>query len=94
MKSNNAILGVVAWLAAGAVIGVLLAPDKGSNTRKKIGKKANELKDNLKEGFDNTVSTLEKKYGELQEKYNFLSENIDEKLQEGKTKIKEELSKI
>ena len=57
-------------------------------------KKANELKDNLKEGFDNTVSTLEKKYGELQEKYNFLSENIDEKLQEGKTKIKEELSKI
>ncbi|WP_130733573.1 YtxH domain-containing protein [Flavobacterium sp. J27] len=94
MKANKAILGVVAGLAAGAVIGVLLAPDKGSNTRKKIGKKANELKDTFKEGIDNTVNTIEKKYGELQDKYNYLSENIDEKIKEGKSKIKEELAKI
>ena len=34
MKSN--ILGVVAGLAAGTLLGVLFAPDKGSKTRKKI----------------------------------------------------------
>ncbi|VXC06626.1 Gas vesicle protein [Flavobacterium sp. 9AF] len=94
MKTNNAILGVMAGLAAGAVLGVLFAPDKGSNTRKKIGKKANDLKDNLKQGYDSTVSAIEKKYTELQDKYDFLSENIDDKINEGKSKIKEELAKI
>ncbi|CAM4092319.1 MULTISPECIES: YtxH domain-containing protein [Flavobacterium] len=94
MKSNKALLGVVAGLAAGAVIGILLAPDKGENTRKKIAKKAEDLKDNIKEGYDDTISSLEQKYKELQEKYGSLSEDIDEKIKEGKSKIKEELTKV
>lgn len=94
MKSNKALLGVVAGLAAGAVIGILLAPDKGENTRKKIAKKAGDLKDNLKEGYDDTISSLEEKYKDLQEKYSSLSDNIEEKIKEGKTKIKEELTKV
>ena len=36
MSTGKVITGIVAGMAAGAVLGILLAPDKGSETRKKI----------------------------------------------------------
>jgi len=44
-------LGLVflAGAAAGAIAGILLAPEKGSETRKKMGDKAREFSDGLKD---------------------------------------------
>ena len=39
MKNGKVLLGVLAGIAAGALIGVLLAPEKGSDMRKNISKK-------------------------------------------------------
>ena len=36
MKQGQIVLGVLAGIAAGAVLGILFAPDKGTITRKKI----------------------------------------------------------
>ncbi len=63
MKSN--VLGVVVGLAAGALLGVLFAPEKGSKTRKKIKNKSVEAKDNLKEEFDGFLDSVSKKYDDI-----------------------------
>ena len=46
-KTQSTLFALVAGLAAGAVIGILLAPDKGENTREKIAKKTADLKKEL-----------------------------------------------
>ena len=43
MKTSDTILGLLAATAAGIAIGILIAPEKGANMRKKIVDKANDL---------------------------------------------------
>lgn len=79
MKSN--VIGVIAGVAVGALLGVLFAPDKGSKTRKKIKRKTIEAKENAKQEFDNMLNTVSKKFSSAQE--------TGEKLaQEGKQLVK------
>jgi len=49
MSRGKIILGILAGTAAGALIGILFAPDKGTETRKKIVHKGEEYVDNLKD---------------------------------------------
>ena len=53
MKTSNAVLGVVTGAAVGALIGVMFAPDKGSNTREKIYKKGGDWMGQAKGKVDN-----------------------------------------
>jgi len=39
MKTSQILIGIIGGAAIGATLGVLFAPDKGSNTRKKSSKK-------------------------------------------------------
>ena len=43
---------------AGTALGVLFAPDKGSETRKKMAGKASELGDELKEQFNKSKQAV------------------------------------
>jgi len=62
MKKGQVVLGVLAGIATGAVLGILFAPDKGSRTRKKILLKGEEYKDELKDKFEEFVEDVTKKY--------------------------------
>jgi gas vesicle protein len=52
MSTSKVLLGVVVGLAAGAVIGMLMAPDSGENTRRKLSTKGQGMVDDLKGKFN------------------------------------------
>ncbi len=62
MNNGKLILGVLAGAAVGVLLGVLFAPDKGSETRKKIAKKSADSADDLKEKFENILAALTQQF--------------------------------
>jgi gas vesicle protein len=59
--------GLLTGLAVGAGIGLLFAPKKGSETRKELTKKINELWEQAKDiEYDDVKKSIEKKIKELQ----------------------------
>jgi gas vesicle protein len=79
MSSGKVFLGVLAGLAAGALLGVLFAPDKGTVTRKKIMKKGDDYADELKEKFNDLLD-------DIAEKYDKAKENVEDFIDNEKTK--------
>jgi gas vesicle protein len=67
MSSKNVLLGVLGGLAAGALLGVLFAPDKGSKTRKGISKKGEDFIDGMKEKLNDLVDSMSEKFEETKE---------------------------
>ena len=76
MKASNLILGTLGGLSAGLLLGVLFAPDKGSETRKKIASKKNDLTDEIKSQLDKLSSLLNKKSDEIVVEINDLLKTI------------------
>ena len=65
MKADKIILGVLGGVAVGALLGVLFAPEKGDNTRKKIIDKSNDYADELKDKLDTLLGTINRKYEKI-----------------------------
>ena len=63
MKADSKVLlGLLAGAAIGAIAGILFAPEKGSETRKKISKNTSDMGDQLKHTFNDLVDTVKDKY--------------------------------
>ena len=55
---SNILIAAVAGLAIGVGIGMLIAPEKGTKTRKKIRDKILDIADKLEEGFPTSLEEL------------------------------------
>jgi gas vesicle protein len=55
MKESNTLLAFAAGAAAGAVLGILFAPDKGSETRRKIASRAKDLSDGITDKYNDLI---------------------------------------
>lgn len=58
MNTGKAILGVLAGIAAGTVIGMLFAPDKGADTRKVLLGKGEGLAKDINKKIDKKFDKL------------------------------------
>ena len=68
MNKTNVAIGILTGVAVGALLGVLFAPDKGTETRKKIMSKGGDLRDSIKDKFTGLMDNVEEMGEELEEK--------------------------
>jgi len=69
MKTSRVVLGILAGAAVGALIGVLFAPDKGTNTRRKIARRGEDFVDGLKANLTDRIDHLRDQAGDAVDKF-------------------------
>lgn len=77
-NSNNSgklVSALILGAAVGGLLGILFAPDKGIETRKKISSKGNELTDSVKEKFGEFVDKFKNDIDSLKEEATEFAQN-------------------
>ena len=64
MDSSKVLLGFLGGLAVGAIAGILLAPEKGSETRKKISNMASDVTDAVEDSIHQALDKVKDKYSQ------------------------------
>ncbi|NGM63245.1 YtxH domain-containing protein [Sphingobacterium sp. SGG-5] len=84
--SGKVVTALLAGLAAGAVLGILFAPDKGSETRDKLNESLADLgeaiKERAEEQFDQLNDLKEKVLSAVRAKISKTEESLDEEIEE------------
>lgn len=88
MRTEKILLGVLAGMAAGAALGILFAPDKGSATRKKIMDMADDLTDSLKEKITDSIKTFTDQLENIKDDAKDLVEKATLKVEDGYNSFK------
>lgn len=68
MSTGKVVSGILVGVAAGAVLGILFAPDKGCETRKKLRQTTDDLVDSLKSKLNIMADEMAEKYEDVSEK--------------------------
>lgn len=88
MNSGKVLLGLLAGIAAGATLGILFAPEKGSATRRRISRKADDYSHGLGQKFNDFIDTVTSKFESLREEAVDYVENGREKAEDLKSEAK------
>lgn len=92
MNTGKVVVGVLAGAAIGALMGVLFAPDKGSETRKKISQKGSDAVDELKEKLEAMLAAITDKYETVKDDLSHLAKEEMKKAESIKNTVKSNMS--
>ncbi len=76
MNTGKALMGVFVGLAAGALIGILFAPVKGADVRKRLSEKEQDYEDALKEKFDEFLDSISDKFDKVKDVVSDFAEQV------------------
>jgi len=88
MNSGKVLLGVLAGVATGALLGVLFAPAKGSRTRRRMVKKGENYAEGLNEKFDTALARLSGKIKKVKDEVSDFKEQLHTRSEEVKDELK------
>ncbi len=77
-KTTRLLLGIGASIAIGAALGVLIAPEEGAETRKKLMKRARKLSGTVSDSIDQGRESLEDIKATLQKELHKVNRKIEE----------------
>ena len=86
MKAGKIILGILSGAAVGAAAGMLFAPKKGTETRKRIADKSNQYMTGTKDKFNDLSHNMSDKYDSVKSKVKGKSRKVEAKM-DGDDKI-------
>ncbi|MBC7828992.1 MAG: YtxH domain-containing protein [Chitinophagaceae bacterium] len=69
-STSKIIAATLAGVATGALLGLLFAPDKGEETRRKISEKYTDLNDTIRNKVADLVDTIKNEYGHVKDTVN------------------------
>lgn len=85
-RTGDTFLALLIGTAIGVGIGILMAPDKGSNTRQKIKDTFNEEGEDLLKKFNDVLSNIQNKASDVKVSF---EENFEELVSKGSYKTEE-----
>ncbi|MHA4738479.1 YtxH domain-containing protein [Dyadobacter sp. MSC1_007] len=94
MSGNKIIVGIVTAAIAGLAIGLLIAPDDGKKTIKKIKKKTNSLAGELIDALEKSKTKAGEKASDLAEEGKTYGQDIADKAEGYSDTVKEEVNKF
>lgn len=89
MKAGKLLVGLISGAAAGAVVGLLFAPKKGTETRKKISETSDSYLQEAKNKFNEFADSVSHKVDEVKNKTKagFSDSKAEQKINEAKAEM-------
>jgi gas vesicle protein len=76
-KSGKLMFGFVSFFAAGAIVGMLYAPDKGERTRRRVVRRSKGLYSSVKDTIDESKDALQELQDRLKENLEIVNEEME-----------------
>ena len=92
MSTGKLLTGVLVGAAAGAILGVLFAPQKGSKTRAKLAKTGTDLRDSIKGKVNDLVDGIASHFESMKDEGEEILDKGKEKASTMKADVKHALS--